>query len=100
MIIAIIVIHLYFIHSLLSLYCMIMNNQNGETALHKAAAGDQINIVRLLLDKGAKVNVIDIVSHCLCLCCITDCSTKHVMYHAMLCYASNACESDHIDKTT
>ena len=79
---------------------MIMNNQNGETALHKAATGGFTEIVMLLVGKAAEFNVPDKVSHCLCLCCITDCSTKHVMYHAMLCCASNACESDHFKKIT
>ena len=92
--------HLYFIHCHLSLYCMIMNNQDGSTALLLAAEKGSTETVKLLLDKGADLNVTDSVSHCMCVCCITDCSTKHVMYHAMLCYASNACESDHIDKTT
>ena len=66
---------------------MIMNNQMGQTALLLAADKGFTEIVKLLLDKGATVDVTDRVSHCMCVCCTTDCSTKHVMYHAILCYA-------------
>ena len=76
--------------SCLSVYCMIMNNQDGQTALLYAASKGFTEIVKLLLEKGAKVNVFDKVSHCMCVCCITDCSTKQVIDHAMLCCASNA----------
>ena len=67
MIIAIIALHLYFIHSLVfSLYFFIMNNQNGQTALHCAANEGFTETVKLLLDKGADLNVTDSVSHCMC----------------------------------
>ena len=67
MIIAIIVLHLYFIHSLVfSLYFFIMNNQNGNRALIYAATGGFTEIVKLLLDKGADLNVTNKVSHCMC----------------------------------
>ena len=66
MIIAIIALHLYFIHSLISLYYMLMNNQVGMTALHKAEEEGFTEIVKLLLDKGAEVNITNKVSHCMC----------------------------------
>ena len=70
-------------HSLscLSLYCMIMNNQDGSTALHCATLGGFTEIVKLLLDKRAQHNVADIVSHCMCayIVLLIDCSTKDVM---------------------
>ena len=45
---------------------MIMNNQDGMTALHKAAAGGFTEIVRLLLEKGANIETRGNVSHCIC----------------------------------
>ena len=66
MIVAIILLHSYFIHSLVfSVYFMIMNNQDGMTALHKAANGGFTEIVKILLDKGAEVNITGKVSHCI-----------------------------------
>ena len=59
---------------------MITNNQDGGTPLYVAAAGGHMDTVKLLLDKGANTEVTDKVSYCICVCCITDCSTKHVMY--------------------
>ena len=79
MIVAIILLHLYFIHSLLSLYSMIMYNQNAETAKHIAGGSKGfIKIVKLLVDKGATVSITDSVSHCMC--CDVSC-------YAMLCCA-------------
>ena len=67
MIIAIIALHLYFIHSLVfSLYFFIINNQNNNTALIYAEYQGFTEIVKLLLDKGADLNATDKVSHCMC----------------------------------
>ena len=44
---------------------MIMNNQDGLTALHKATGKGFTEIVKLLLNKGATVDVTDKVSHCM-----------------------------------
>ena len=68
MIIATILLHLYFIHSLVfSLYFMMMNNQMGYTALHKAATGGFTEIAKLLLGKAAEFNVPDKVGDCMCI---------------------------------
>ena len=86
LIIVTIVIHvLYLILS--SLYCTIMNNQDGTTALHKAAAGGFTEIVKLLLDRGADIQTHDCVSNCMCIYSIADCGIKYVMHHSMLCHA-------------
>ena len=69
---------------------MIMNNQNDRTALHSAAKRGFTEIVKLLLDRGANIEAVSVVSHCICIYSITDCSIKYVMYHSMLCSASNA----------
>ena len=49
--------------SLSPLFCMIMNNQNGMTALYISAEGGHTDIIKLLLDKRANTEAIDNVSH-------------------------------------
>ena len=56
------VLHSYLILS--SLFCIILNNQNGRAALHIATEGGHVEVVKLLLDKGANVEAITVyVSH-------------------------------------
>ena len=44
-----------------------MNDQDDQSALHKAAEGGHVEIVKLLLDKGANIEATDRVGHCLCI---------------------------------
>ena len=63
--------HLYFILS--SLSCMIMNNQKGWTALHRAAVRGHADVVKLLLERVADIEAVaGPVSHCMCAHSITD----------------------------
>ena len=66
------------------LYCMTINNQDGNTALHLAAQGGHIETVKLLLENGADTNAADDVSHCEYVYVHANCSTKYSTYHAVL----------------
>ena len=77
-----IALHLYLI--LCPLYRMIMNNQNGMTALHLAANGGHAETVKLLLENGADIHATDNVSHCECVYVHANCSTKYSTYYAVL----------------
>ena len=77
-----IALHLYLI--LCPLYRMIMNNQDGMTALHRAAWTGHTETVKLLLDSGADVHAADVVSHCECVYVHANCSTKYSTYYAVL----------------
>ena len=77
-----IALHLYLI--LCPLYRMIMNNQWGMRALHRAAEKGHIETVKLLLENEADANAADNVSHCECVYVHANCSTKYSTYHAVL----------------
>ena len=40
-----------------------MRNQDGKTALHRAVEKGQADIITLLLDRGANINIYDQVSY-------------------------------------
>jgi len=44
--------------------CCIFRWQKGNTALHIASLAGQLNVVNLLIEHGAKVNIQSQVSHC------------------------------------
>ena len=77
-----IALHLYLI--LCPLYCMIMNNQDGNTALHVAANKGHADTVKLLLENGADIKAMDKVSHCEYVYVHANCSTKYSTYYAVL----------------
>ena len=63
---------------------MTMNNQDGNTALHRAAWTGHTETVKLLLENGADTNAADEVSHRECVYVHANCSTKYSTYYAML----------------
>ena len=77
-----IALHLYLI--LCPLYRMIMNNQPGTTALHRAAHGGHAETIKLLLENGADIHATEEVSNCECVCVHANCSTEYFTYYAVL----------------
>ena len=50
--------------------------QNGATALHMAAQEGKVDVVRLLTEAGAQLNIRTEVQHCYsCMCHMTSCSS-------------------------
>ena len=77
-----IALYLYLI--LCPLYRMIMNNQSGTTALHRAAERGHTETAKLLRENGAAINATDRVSHCEYVYVHTNCSEKYSTYYAVL----------------